>query len=97
MSWEAFKDRLMTNPSFQNEWEALDLPYQVVKGLIERRRDLNLSQEELADRLGMKQSSIARIESGRHSLSLATLEKIAKGLDAEVEITIRPRPGTPGS
>ena len=45
------------------------------------RAEADLTQTELAERSGLPQSHISRIENGKLSPSRATLEKIAKGLD----------------
>jgi len=41
----------------------------------------SLSQRELADQLGMKQSQVARIETGDHNPSADTLARLAAGLE----------------
>lgn len=48
------------------------------------RKSANLTQAELADRTGLPQSHISRLEAGRHSPSRSTLEKIAKALGRPV-------------
>jgi DNA-binding XRE family transcriptional regulator len=49
--------------------------------LIRARQHQNLSQAALAERLGLQQPAIARIESGRGNPSLNTLLAIARELD----------------
>jgi ribosome-binding protein aMBF1 (putative translation factor) len=48
------------------------------------RRKAGLTQKELAERSGLRQSHISRLERGRHSPSFVTVEKIAKALDIPV-------------
>ena len=48
-------------------------------------RELSLTQQELADRTGIQRCHIARIEAGRYSVGLDTLEKIAGALGREVD------------
>ena len=91
MEWDIFKAGLLEDRDTRQEWDVLELPDQIIRMLIDRRLQLNLTQEELAKRLGMKQSAIARLESGNHSPSLRTLERVAKGLDAELEVRLRPQ------
>lgn len=47
-----------------------------VQLLRDARRRAGLSQRELAVRAGVSQPAVARLESGRHSPSLATLERL---------------------
>lgn len=53
------------------------------------RRTAHLTQAELADKIGMPQSSLARIESGRANPTLKTLLKIADALQAELSLQQR--------
>ena len=46
-----------------------------------------LTQQELAERCGMKASNLCRLENGNGNPSVATLEKIARGLGRKLEIS----------
>ena len=48
------------------------------------RRKLNISQEELADRCGIHRTYIGSIERGEKSPTLNTIEKIANGLQVDI-------------
>lgn len=54
---------------------------QQLKSLREERR---MTQEELAERSGLPQSHISRLEAGRHSPSMKTLKKLAGALGVDV-------------
>ena len=58
------------------------------------RHERGLTQEELARRAGTSQPAIARLEAGGASPSLATLERLARAADCELEIRVVPRPAT---
>jgi transcriptional regulator with XRE-family HTH domain len=64
--------------------------YDLLAEIIRRRRELNITQEELAARTEMRQSSIARLEAGEHNARLSTLIKIAEALEARLEIRLVP-------
>jgi transcriptional regulator with XRE-family HTH domain len=57
----------------------------------ERRRDLGLSQKQLAELTGTTQSAIARLESGGRPPRIDTLLRITAALDCELEVRLRPR------
>lgn len=57
----------------------------------ERRRELGLSQHDLATLTGTTQSAIARLESGQRPPRIDTLLRIASALDAELVVDLRPR------
>jgi DNA-binding XRE family transcriptional regulator len=52
--------------------------------LRERRYELGLTQQEVADAAGTSHTAISRLESGTHTPSLATLQKLAAVLDEEL-------------
>lgn len=56
-----------------------------------RRRELGLSQLELARLTGTTQSAIARLESGQRPPRIDTLLRIADALDADLVVDLRPR------
>ena len=56
-----------------------------------RRRELGLSQHELAALTGTTQSAIARLESGQRPPRIDTLLRIASALDTELHVELRPR------
>lgn len=53
------------------------------------RKAAGLTQEDLAERLGIKQESLARAESERYNPSVEFLERIAKALGKELVITLK--------
>ena len=66
--------------SYNEELNRLRLAKQI-KDIREKSK---MSQTQLSEKINMPQSVIARIESGRHSVSLSTLSKIAIGLGKEI-------------
>jgi transcriptional regulator with XRE-family HTH domain len=52
---------------------------------VKRRQELGISQKELAERLGIAQTSVARIEYGRQNLTLRSLLRLAEALDMSAD------------
>ena len=50
------------------------------------RRELGLTQQEVADVSGVKRPNIARLESGKHSPTIDMLQRIAQSMGMEIEI-----------
>lgn len=57
----------------------------------DRRRELGLSQVQLARLCNTTQSAIARLESGARPPRIDTLQRIANALDCELAVELRPR------
>ena len=86
MEWKEFKKELLKDPEFKKEYEKLEPEYRIIRQMLALRRKKSLTQEQLAKLTGAKQSSIARVESGKHNPSLRLLEKIAEALDTKLDI-----------
>jgi DNA-binding XRE family transcriptional regulator len=61
--------------------------HRVAYSIKELRVTNNLTQQQLADKAGLTRSVIARIESGRHNITIASLIKIAESMGEKVKIT----------
>ena len=84
------KKRLMADPEFEREYVAADAEFAVIEALVRARTAADLSQAELARRIGTTQSAIARLEGGGVSPSLSTLRKYAKATGTRLEINLVP-------
>jgi len=83
-SFEEWSARQLQDPEFRSAVEELEPAYQVIR----RRALLGLTQEELAERVGTTQSSIARLESGRAQPSLSFLRRVADALGAQLQVSL---------
>jgi ribosome-binding protein aMBF1 (putative translation factor) len=79
------------DPEFRAEWERTALARWLAVEVAHYRAEHDLSQRQLAERLGVHQSDVARMESGEHTPSLERLIRVASGLDVELMIDIRPQ------
>lgn len=52
----------------------------IARSIIQERRELGLSQEELARLAGVRQETISRLESAKHSPTVRTVERIDRAL-----------------
>jgi DNA-binding XRE family transcriptional regulator len=64
---------------------------QIAERVADRRRELGLSQTEVAELVGTTQSAIARLESGARPPRIDTLLRIAEALDCDLQVELRPR------
>ena len=81
--------KLIKNPAFREEYERTRPEFQITRALIKARCEQNLTQKELAEKTGIRQSNISRIESGACSPNVATLHALAKGLGKELHIEFK--------
>ena len=83
------KDLLMKDGEFKKEYEKLKPRYDVISQIIEARASQNMTQEELALRVGTQKSNISRLESGTYNPSLDFLSRVARSLGKEVQIKLK--------
>lgn len=76
----------LQDPEFQKAWEETELAYEVARAVIKLRLENGLTQEELAQKIGVPQSVISRFESGRHLPSFRSLERISKKLGLQIRL-----------
>lgn len=86
-NWKVLRKELLRNKKVAKEYKELVPHYRLVSQLIEARIKKGLTQKGLADKIGVKQSAIARVESGTSNPTLAFLEKITRATGSELIIS----------
>ena len=84
--FDRYLNEQMKDPDFKKEWVENEARYQLMMMVLRARNEEQLTQSELAERTGLRQSNISRIEKGQSMPSIATLAKIAQGLGNRLEI-----------
>jgi len=82
-------DEQLKDPEFAAEWERQRPEREYIKAIISARMELNLTQKELANKTGIRQSNISRIENGNSSPTIATLQQLANGMGKTLHIEFR--------
>jgi transcriptional regulator with XRE-family HTH domain len=86
LSHEDFANKMLENPNLSE--------FALLTEMIKARRAAGLSQQEVAQRMGTKQTAVARLESSggkvKHSPSLATLQRYARAIGCHLDIKFIP-------
>ncbi|MBQ9043159.1 MAG: helix-turn-helix transcriptional regulator [Eggerthellaceae bacterium] len=77
----------LKDPEFKREWDAQSAERDVMRQIVEARKEAGMTQAELAEACGMKPANLCRLENGNGNPSVATLSKIAQGLGRKLEIS----------
>jgi transcriptional regulator with XRE-family HTH domain len=83
---EYIAERMANDPEFRSAWDALQPEYEFRLKLIQARLSAGLTQAELAERIGTKQSAISRLEGGDAQPSFDMLRRLAAALNVSFEI-----------
>ena len=80
------KAGLMKDPEFKKAYDDLDVEFAILKAIIKKRAQKKLTQRDLAEKIGVAQSALARFESGRISPTLSFLQKVTAGLGLKLVV-----------
>lgn len=87
LDFEIWVKEALKDPEFKAEYDRQQPEFAIIRARIEK----GLTQEELAKKIGTKQSVISRLESGRANPSVAFLKKLANALNSHLQIKFVPR------
>lgn len=89
-----FRDFLkeqLQNPEFKKEWDDLQPELDVIRAIVDARISQNLTQKELAEKTGINQADISKLENGTRNPSLKLLKRLADGMGMELKIDFIPK------
>ncbi|MFI9839887.1 helix-turn-helix domain-containing protein [Nonomuraea sp. NPDC051941] len=89
--WADLRDRRLSEPGAAEAYDAARLTFELGRTVRQMRESRGWSQSELARAADMTQSAVARFEGGGTVPTLPVLERLARALDAELEVRISPR------
>lgn len=89
VSMSEVRKTLMEDKEFVEEYNKLKPRYDLISQIIEERIKQNLTQEELALKVGTQKSNISRLENGSFNPSLDFIVKIANSLGKKVNLTLQ--------
>lgn len=89
VSLSHIREKLLENKNFASEYERLQPRYKLIAQIIAARTEQNMTQSELAQRMGTQPSNICRLESGTYNPSLDFLIRTAHSLGKELQIELR--------
>ena len=86
-TFEDFKRESLKDPELKREYDRLGPEFELINKIIEARIHNKLTQKDIANRMGTKQSALARLESGRANPTLAFVQKLATALGTDITLT----------
>ena len=87
------KNRLLTEPDVRVEYERLEDEQSLRRVILQLRNASGLTQHAVAEKLGTYQSALSRLESGRNSVTIDYLARLADALDSDLTVCFTPRSG----
>ena len=85
-NYDLFREEQLADPAFRSGYEETmrNVRFGYALGAVRGQR--GLTQQALADMIGVKRTAIARLEGGDHAPTMTTLLKLVQALDAKLVI-----------
>ena len=88
LDFDNYKKQALKNPKLRVEYDKLQPEFELINALINARKMKGITQTQLAQKIGTKQSVISRLEIGRANPTLGFLKKLAHALNSNLEIRL---------
>ena len=89
INWADSKKEFLKNKEFAKAYKESEAEFELAKMVIAKRIKKNMTQKQLADKIGTKQAAISRLESGDYNPSFLFLHKVARALDAKLKVSFK--------
>lgn len=86
-----FLNEQLKDPEFRKEWEDIQSEMDVIRAMVDARISQNLTQKELAERTGINQADISKLENGTRNPSLKLLKRLAAGMGMTLKLEFVPQ------
>ncbi|MCQ2081352.1 MAG: helix-turn-helix domain-containing protein [Lachnospiraceae bacterium] len=88
---DQYKEKQMQDPLFAKEYEAIQPEMDVIRAIVDARTSQNITQKELAERTGVNQADISKLENGTRNPSVNLLKRLAEGMGMALKIEFVPK------
>lgn len=89
--FQEFLSEQLQDDEFRKEWEDIQPEMDVIRAMVDARISQNLTQKELAERTGINQADISKLENGTRNPSLKLLKRLADGMGMTLKLEFVPK------
>ena len=89
-NYKDFLNEQLQDKDFKKEYDALEAEFSIIQAMLDARKASGLTQKDLADRTGIAQSDISKLENGNANPSLKTLQRLADGMGMRLKLEFVP-------
>lgn len=89
--FQEFLKEQLQDEEFRKEWEDIQPEMDVIRAMVDARISQNLTQKELAERTGINQADISKLENGTRNPSLKLLKRLADGMGMKLKLEFVPK------
>lgn len=81
----------LQDDEFRKEYESIQPEMDVIRVIVDARTSRNMTQKELAERTGINQADISKLENGTRNPSINLLKRLADGMGMALKIEFVPK------
>jgi transcriptional regulator with XRE-family HTH domain len=81
----------LKDEEFRKIYEDMQPEFDIIRAMVDARISKNLTQKELAERTGIHQSDISKLENGTRNPTINLLKRLAEGMDMVLKIEFIPK------
>ncbi|MBQ3545283.1 MAG: helix-turn-helix transcriptional regulator [Lachnospiraceae bacterium] len=89
--FDDFLEEQLKDEELKKEYDNMQPEFDVIRAIVEARISRNLTQKQLAERTGINQADISKLENGTRNPSLNLLKRLADGMDMVLKIEFIPK------
>ena len=90
-TFEDFFEEQMKDSEFVKEYQEIQPELDIIRAIVDARIEKNLTQKQLAERTGINQADISKLENGTRNPTIGLLKRLAEGLDMVLKIEFIPK------
>jgi ribosome-binding protein aMBF1 (putative translation factor) len=88
-NFDEFLANELKDPEFKKWYDYYGIQLEVAYNILQLRKKKNMSQADLARKIGTTQSNVARLEGGQQNFTVCLLDKVAEALGADLKISFQ--------
>ena len=81
----------LQDKELKKEYDAIQPEMDVIRAIVDARTSQNMTQKELAERTGINQADISKLENGTRNPSVNLLKRLAEGMGMVLKIEFVPK------
>lgn len=89
--FDDFLEEQLQNEEFKKEYDNLQPEFDVIRAIVNARTSQNLTQKQLAEKTGINQADISKLENGTRNPSINLLKRLADGMGMALKIEFIPK------
>lgn len=89
--FDDFLEEQLQNQEFKKEYDNLQPEFDVIRAIVDARTSQNLTQKQLAEKTGINQADISKLENGTRNPSINLLKRLAEGMGMALKIEFVPK------